>query len=310
MYLLPLAYAIQALSPTASTLPTPESLAAFHLASALWYSARWDAVRCSDTKRAIWSGQSVPKSWMRMSVAVHPNWFQVISCAAGSVLQFPLYNPAAAVFPFVLCCLFGMEVSMNSNVMLFFQTMCLCVAVLFDSAQLLPLYTTAVALTTFGTTARKATSHTFLITIMTHALFFVLAAMALVQTYNNRLPLSFLRQSSVCLSAVVCAEARIRAAAECSDSRMQVMWASRAACVGSLLTFVFRILAERETNTPHVSTTALFVLVLCAPWNWTAHVPWRKHTASLTPSGLAITFVFATTAASIASFVLHTPPAK
>ena len=302
------AYAARALLPAASTLPVPSSLVAYHVVSALWYAARADRVAMSFVGRVAWAKSSGDT----VVAAKDMSAWELFFYATSSVLQFPVYCPSAAVFPFVVCCLLGMESAINSNVMLMLQTLALCVSVVFDSALVLPLYTTAVALLGFGALGHRATPIAFGAVVLGHAVFATLGAVVWAQGIGTPLHRSSLRNADVltaCFAAVMCAEARLRVATTAVHGKKRVVWACRVASVGGVLTCVFRIVAERETNTPHVATTAIAVLLLCSVWNWSAHVGWSNVAAfpprpAQSATGLGVAFVIATTVSSATS-LLH-----
>ena len=299
------AYATRSVVPAASTLPVPGSFVAFHVTSAAWYAARADRVCVSGAKQVAWSGERRERVVSAEDMSVSELFLYV----ASAVLQFPVYCPSAAVFPFAMCCLLGMESTINSNVMLMVQTLALCVSLVFDSALVLPLYSTAVALLGFGAMAPRATPIAFVASSIGHVFFSVLGAVVWAQGVGVQTRRSSLQSADVltaCFAAVLCAEGRIRAAASPVDARKRVMRACRVAAVGSVLTCVFRVVAERETNTPHVATTAIAVLVLCSVWNWSAHTAWGNASAFpprplRATTGLAVSFVFATIASSVTS---------
>ena len=303
---LAVAYATRSLLPAASTLPVPSSFVTYHAASVLWYAARANRVYMSSAKRVAWTTKTQSQSVLSQDMSVS----ELCVYAASGVLQFPLYCPSAAMFPFAACCLLGMESTINSNVMLMVQMLALCVALVFDSALLLPLYTTTVALLGFGMMAPRATPIAFLALSLSHAIFAVVGGIVWSQGFGVAVRRSSLHNADVltaCFAAVLCAEARLRAATTVVNVKRRVMWACRAASVGSVCTCVFRVVAERETNTPHVSSTAIALLVLCSVWNWGAHVEWRN--AAVFPprpvaqklTGLAVSFVLVTVASSFLS---------
>ena len=144
-------------------------------------------------------------------------------------MQWPISAPAPQPLPFVACCLLGLETSIGSNVMLLSQTLLLVVAVVFDGALLLPLLTTAVTLIGFGVAAGRADPLCFFLSGVAHLVMALLGAVALVQTpFAHASPLlSRLDMLSAMFCAVLCAEARVRAATSATPTRQRVLWACR-----------------------------------------------------------------------------------
>lgn len=271
------AYAARSLVPLASPLPTSLSVVAFHATSALWYACR--TPRTLPSKRAL--------AWVRSGVvrSVQPGPASaqtILMFAASSALQWPLSAPSAAALPFVACCLLGLETSIGSNVMLLSQTLLLVVAVVFDGALLLPLLTTAVALIGFGAAAERADPMCFFLACITHLVFALLGAVAWLQvpSVHKSAALARLDLLSACFCAVLCAEARVRAATSATPTRKRVMWVCRAATLGCVPALAFRGLAEKSTSTPHIATAALACVALCSPWFWSVHRAWRAQRVS------------------------------
>ena len=226
-------------------------------------------------------------AWVQNGVvhSVQPNTASLQTRAtfvASSVLQWPLLPACAAALPFVACCLLGLETSIGSNVVLWSQTLLLVVAVVFDGALLLPLLTTAVALLGFGVTAERADHMCFFFACICHLLFALLGAVAWTQvpSVHKSLALARVDVLSACFCAVLCAEARIRAATSAMPTRQRVLWACRAAAVGCVPSLVFRGLAEKSTSTSHIATAALACVALCSPWFWNTHRVWRAQRVS------------------------------
>lgn len=218
---------------------------------------------------------------------------------ASAAMQWPLSAPCAAALPFVACCLLGLETSIGSNVMLLSQTLLLVVAVVFDGALLLPLLTTAVALIGFGVSAERADPLCFLLAVVAHAVFALLGAVALVNAPLAHAPIAQARADllSACFCAVLCAEARVRAATSAVCARTRVLWACRAATLGCLPALTFRGLAEKKIiGTPHIATASLACVALCSPWFWNVHRAWRNKRVSppalLTGEALMLGVVF------------------
>ena len=160
--------------------------------------------------------------------------------------------------------------------------MFLVVAIVFDGALLLPLLTTAVALIGFGVSAHRADPGCFLFACIAHLVFAVLGAIAYVQVPfdHKSLHLARLDVLSACFCAVLCAEARVRAATSACPTRTRVAWATRAAALGCVPALAFRGLAERSTSASHISTAALACLAACSPWFWHMHLVWRRQRVS------------------------------
>lgn len=287
------AYATRSLVPLASPLPTSLSVVTFHTTSAVWYAAR--APRILSVQRSL--------TWSRNGVAhgVHPAGATaqtVLVFVASTALQWPISSPSAAATPFVACCLLGLETSIGSNVMLLSQTLLLVIAVVFDGALLLPLLTTAVALIGFGVAAARANPLCFFLGGVVHLVMALLGATALVQTpFAHASPLlARVDMLSAMFCAVLCAEARVRAATSATPARKRALWSCRAATLGCLPALTFRGLAEKSTSTPHIATSAMACVALCSPWFWNVHRAWRNKRVSppalLTGEALMLGVVF------------------
>jgi hypothetical protein len=167
--------------------------------------------------------------------------------------------------------------------MLLSQTLLLVVAVVFDNALLLPLMTTTASLIGFGVTAARADPVCFFLGGVAHVVLALLGSIVLVQTSTARQSTSVARADalSACFCAVMCAEARVRAATTAVCARQRVMRACRAAVVGCVPALAFRALAEKKTlDTPHIATAALACAAACSPWFWSAHRAWRAQRVS------------------------------
>lgn len=271
------AYLARAVVPLASTLPTSASVVAFHATSAVWYASR--SPRIFLLRRSL--------TWSRNGMAhgVQPvlaSTQTLALFAASSALQWPLSAPCAAALPFVACCLLGLETSIGSNVMLLSQTLLLVVAVVFDGAVLLPMLTTAVALIGFGAFAERADPLCFFLAGVAHLVFALLGAVAWlhVPSVHKSAALARLDVLSACFCAVLCAEARVRAATSAAPTRKKVLWSCRAAALGCIPALAFRGLAETSTSTSHIATTALACVALCSPWFWHVHRAWHNKRVS------------------------------
>jgi len=288
------AYATRSLLPLASTLPTLASVVAYHATSAAWYAAR--SPRILSMQRSLtWSRNGVARGVRPGAATVQTKTMFVASTA----LQWPLSAPSAAALPFVACCLLGLETSIGSNVMLLSQTLLLVVAVVFDGALLLPLLTTAASLIAFGVAAGRADASCFFMGGVAHLVLALLGAAALLQTPFVRASplLSRADVLSACFCAVLCAEARVRAATSAAPTRRGVLWACRAATLGCIPSLTFRGLAEKKTmDTPHIATAALACVALCSPWFWGVHRAWGTQRVSppaiLTGEALMLGTVF------------------
>lgn len=221
-----------------------------------------------------------------MARGVHPGGATaqtILMFVASTAMQWPISAPSAAALPFVACCLLGLETSIGSNVMLLSQTLLLVVAVVFDGALLLPLLTTAVTLIGFGVAAGRADPLCFFLGGVAHLVMALLGAAALVQTpYPRASPLlARVDMLSAMFCAVMCTEARVRAATSATPTRQRVLWACRAATIGCVPALTFRGLAEKKTmDTPHIATAALACVALCSPWFWNVHRAWRNKRVS------------------------------
>ena len=253
------AYLASAVVPSSRTLPTPAAFAAFHAASAVWYACRWGRVQGTARKRV---------GWVRGGVrAARPRHCgRHLAFVVSSLAQFPLHNPSAALFPFVVAAVLGLPRTVSGHGMMWLQCVLVTVAVLFDGAVAVALGGTALALFGFGSLSACADARAFAATTLAHLCAAILAVGVFGWQHTPDL-------CAVCLTAVLCAEARVRAATSVCRPRRRVMWACRAAAAGSVCTLAFRALAMPR----HVSTTALGVCVLCAPWFWDAHDGWRRR---------------------------------
>ena len=314
------AYAASAVVPAdLGGVPAGAALAHFHLCSAAWYACRWRQVRLSGRKGVQWYSAAadddddddddddaddavvVPAPLSRAQLAL---------CAGSAVLQYPLFNPAAAAAPFVLSCLLG--VPATSNVLLLVQGLALCAALLFEGSLLLPLGATVAALAGFGETAARATPRAFAWTTAAHCA--CGAAAVALHAWKPTPPGAAAPQGarlaqplSAALGAVLCAEARVRAATRPGDPRAQVVWACRAAALGSACTLTFRVVAAvsgraASNAASHVASAGLAALVLCAPWQWQMHAAWRRRGERQVLRGTP-TAVALVTAAAVASLL-------
>ena len=308
------AYAASAVVPAdLGGVPAGAALAHFHLCSAAWYVCRWRQVRLSGRKGVQWSSAAdddddavvVPAPLSRAQLAL---------CAGSAVLQYPLFNPAAAAAPFVLSCLLGMPAT--SNVLLLVQGLALSAALLFEGSLLLPLGATVAALAGFGETGARATPRAFAWTTAAHCA--CGAAAVALHAWKPTPPGAAAPQGarlaqplSAALGAVLCAEARVRAATRPGDPRAQVMWACRAAALGSACTLTFRVVAAvsgraasnaADHAASHVASAGLAALVLCAPWQWQMHAAWRRRGERQVLRGTP-TAVALVTAAAVASLL-------
>ena len=272
------AYLSRSLVPLASTLPTSVSLVSFHATSALWYTVRAPRIAATGQRCLAWiSGDQVHS--VKSQAA---SFKMLVMFVSSSVLQWPVSAPSAAAFPFVACCTLGLETSIGSNVVLLSQTLCLVVAIVFDGAILLPLLTTALALVGFGVSAERADPACFAMACAGHLVFALLGMMAWVQipSVHKSYGLARLDVLSAMFCAVLCAEARVRAATSAVCTRKQVIVASRAAALGCVPALAFRGLAEKSTSTPHIGTVALGCVAACSPWFWNVHRAWRAQRTS------------------------------
>lgn len=272
------AYATRSILPLASPLPTSLSVVAFHATSAVWYAAR--SPRIFSLRRSLTWSRNGTAHGARPGAATAQT---ILMFVASTAMQWPLSAPCAAALPFVACCLLGLETSIGSNVMLLSQTLLLVVAVVFDGALLLPLLTTAVALIGFGVAAGRADPLCFLLAAVAHMVFALLGAVALVNAPSAHASVSQARVDllSACFCAVLCAEARVRAATSATPTRQRVLWACRAATLGCVPALTFRGLAEKKIiGTPHIATAALACVALCSPWFWHVHRAWRNKRVS------------------------------
>jgi hypothetical protein len=151
-----------------------------------------------------------------------------------------------------------------SHIMTCLQCVLCTVAVLFDGALALSFASTTVALFGFGSLSSSADTRTFALTILAHLCAATLTFAVFGGHHRSDL-------CSACFVAVLCAEARVRAATSVCRPRREVMWACRAATAGSVFTLTFRALVLPG----HVSTAALGVCAASAPWYWDAHRAWR-----------------------------------
>lgn len=278
------AYLARSAVPFASALPSILSVVAYHCTSALWYAAR--APRILQSQRVLtWSPIRSPVQWKRSSTtrvvrASAASALTTVAWVASTAFQWPLSCPCASALPFVACCVLGLERSIGSNVMLLFQTLLLVVAVVFDNALLLPFMTTTASLIGFGVTASRADPVCFFLGGVAHVVLALLGSIALVQTSTSRQSMTVARADalSACFCAVMCAEARVRAATTVVCARQRVMWACRAAVVGCVPALAFRGLAEKKMlETPHIATAALACAAACSPWFWNVHRAWRTQ---------------------------------
>ena len=309
-YCLAWAYACRALVPELSHVgaaPSLGGLAAFHATSALWYACRWSAVARTDLKGVTWVERS---EGARSLVAGAPlSRAETALAVTSAALQYPVYNPAAAAAPFLLHTALGLPTT--SNVLLAVEVMAFCAALLFESSLLLPLCATGAAFYGYGTVGARATPRAFGYGVLAHlALGTASGALFLVRGGGDGDRLALLSASA---SAVLCAEARVRAAASLGDARRQVVWACRTATLCSVATLAFRACAWTATPGNHIATAGLGVLAACAPWHWQLDaawrrrttVPWRPSCTNIPPRAVAVA-----TAAALASLcaqfvVLH-----
>lgn len=289
---LAVAYAVRAFAPVASTLPSAAALVAFHGVSAVWYAARYDQIALAKSRSIKWHPKTTAE---RLLPQLTGSCAETVMCAASSVLQFPLSCPCAAAFPFVAFCLLGMESAVGGNVMLLLQSLLIAVAVVFDGALLLPLFSTSISLAGFAVLGPRASVLSFRLTAVGHAILATLAAIVFVQQTRQRYDAA--DALTAAFAAVMCAEARIRAATNAVDTRKIAIWACRVASAGCVVTLPLRAMAENIASAPHVATIALGAVALLSPWNWNAHSAWNARRADppkLAPSdisGLGVAFV-------------------
>lgn len=282
------AYLVRSAVPSAAPLPSALSALVFHGASLGWFCLRASRLRYT-------SGRWVRGAdGFRLNASREASWEQPIAFAVGSLLQFPLYPPC--VSPFALCALLGLETAVGSNVVMLFQTVCLGLAVLFQPVLLLPLAATSAALASFGATAHRAGRRAFNFAMVGHGAFAAVAALAWMHRGGPKPPSTTAAASvwGAALSAVLCAEARVRASL-CTDSPTNaVAWACRAAALGCLVTLPVRFAREVWEEKNHAATSALALAALCAPWFWDFHKVWvwrRPHPDSFSLEPLGLTLV-------------------
>lgn len=291
------AYAIRALLPLAPTgVPDAAFLANFHASSAVWYACRWRQIRLAGRKGVYWS-----EATKDIIVPARLTRAQLGAIVLSAVMQCPLYNPAAAAAPFLLSCLMGIPAT--SNVMLLSQAFALCTALLFEGTLLLPIVSTLVALAGYGELGSRGTPRTFAWAAVAHCITAAgalgLRALSSPTLYANGFAA---RMFTATFLAILCAEARVRAATELCSPPQHVMWVCRAATLGSMSTLTFRVLCARSGQpVSHVATGALTVLVLLSPWQWQLHGDWRRRGESslLRPTPTAVSLIAAAAITSL-----------
>lgn len=275
MSLLAAAYAVQSVVPGFQ--PTAASALSFHLTSCVWYGLY-------ETKSS--------QRWLRgvggfRLAALPPSTGVRALFVLGSALQYPVYAPCAT--PFTLCAVLGLERSVGSNVVMLFMAVCLGLSVAFEPSLLLLLATTAVSLVSFGSTAHRADAVAHGAAAATHALFAVVALVAVMRSEGVR-PVDVV---SSALAAVFCAEARLQVG---SPTRAVGVACQAAAATSLLLVLPMRFARELAHGGPHTATVALAAAALCAPWFWGFHRAWdaaRPHPDVITlhPLGISLTLI-------------------
>ena len=224
-----------------AALPAPATFAAFHAASAVWYACRWGRVQGSPQTNKV--GPRRDPSPARARLASRS------SLVASSLAQFPLHNPSATIFPFVVSTMLPRA----SHIMTCLQCVLCTVAVLFDGALALSFASTTVALFGFGSLSSSADTRTFALTILAHLSRGDADLRRVRRTPPFRLMFGVFRGSSVRRGAGACGDQRLPSS---SRGHVGVPGGDR----GSVFTLTFRALVLPG----HVSTAALGVCAASA----------------------------------------------